>query len=298
MSGLARVTAWTVLSVIALGSAAGAQSPRPSVRPSPRAAATPAGVSAHAHANLTVAANGTTYAGSAQLAFAQRDAQTRIDVLSVKADALPIPPIAFTAVIDRRANTITMWNDATRQYRVQPFLPRSLTSPSPRPSASPRPSRSPRAQVRGTSPLKDLDVLELSLRMTGHTTTAGLPTTGLAFDLQVRKKGDSASSHVAATAQLADDYLIFPVTLELSVEPGTVPFSGKLSYAIDDVTRAAPAAARFAIPAGYTEAPSLPSVIFGRSAMTTRPTRPAPSALPGSVPPPSPLASPAPSASP
>jgi hypothetical protein len=118
------------------------------------------------------------------------------------------------------------------------------------------------------------------------------------LDLQVRKKGDSAPSHVAATAQLADDYLIFPVTLELSVEPGTVPFSGKLSYAIDDITRAAPAAARFAIPAGYTEAPSLPSVIFGRSSNTMRVTRPSPATSPAPVPPASALPSPAPSASP
>jgi hypothetical protein len=132
MSGLVRVAAWTLVSVVALGGAAAAQTARPPARPVPRAAESPAGVAAHAHANVTVVANGTTYTGSARLAFAQRDAQTRIDVLSVQADALPLPPIAFTVVLDRRANTITLWNDATKQYRVQPFLPRALTA-SPRP---------------------------------------------------------------------------------------------------------------------------------------------------------------------
>lgn len=296
MSGLGRGAAWTMVSVIALGSSAAAQTARPSPRPAPRATASPAGVAARAHANVTVVANGTTYTGSAQLAFAQRDAQTRIDVLSVQADALPIPPIAFTAVLDRRANTITLWNDATKQYRVQPFLPRSLTAASPRPSASPaaRPTATPRARVRGSSPLKDLEVFELSLRMTGHTTTTGLPTTGLAFDLQVRKKGDSASSHVAATTQLADDYAFFPVTADLSIEPGTVPFTGKLSYAMDDITRAAPPAALFAIPAGYTEAPSLANVIFGRAPRAPRTPLPAsPRAVPPAASP-----APAPSASP
>jgi len=69
--------------------------------------------------------------GSARCAVAQGDRMTRIDVLSIKSDTMPIPPIRVTVVIDRRANTLTVWSDATRQYRVQPFLPRSAPGASP-----------------------------------------------------------------------------------------------------------------------------------------------------------------------
>ena len=253
---LAGVAGGTML-VLALECAAGAQTPKPSPTPAP----SPPGFSAHAHADATVTAQGTAYAGSVTLAVAQRPDLIRVDVLSLKSDSFPLPPITVTVVIDRRANTLTAWSDATKQYRVQPFLPRT-TSPSPRATA--RATASPRPAVRGTSPFAKLDVLEATLKLTGHTTTAGLPTTGLAFDLQVKNKGDQATSHVAATAQIADDYAAFPVTLELTLEPGTVPFGAKLSYAVDDLTPGVPPLSRFAIPAGYTEASSLMTVIFPR----------------------------------
>jgi hypothetical protein len=147
---------------------------------------------------------------------------------------------------------------------------------------SPRPNTSPRPVTRGRSPLADLDVLALTLKMTGHTTTSGLPTTGLSFDLQVQRKSDKTVSHVTATTQMADDYLVFPMTLDVSVEPGMVPVSAKLSYAVDDLTRDTPPLGRFTIPAGYTEASSLMSVLFQRR------STPAPSSMPMSMPSPSP----------
>jgi hypothetical protein len=127
-------------------------------------------------------------------------------------------------------------------------------------------------------------VLDVTLRLTGHTTTAGLATTGLAFDLLVRNTGDQATSHVAATVQVADDFAAFPVTLDVSLEPGAAPFGAKLSYAVDDLTRGMPAMARFQVPAGYTEASSLMSVIFpGRPNAVPTPVRSA-SPLPTSSP--------------
>jgi hypothetical protein len=123
-------------------------------------------------------------------------------------------------------------------------------------------------------------VLSLTLKMTGHTTTSGLPTTGLSFDLQVQRKVDKMQSHVLATTQLADDFPVFPMTLDVSVEPGMAPISAKLSYAVDDLTRTAPPLDRFTVPAGYTEAPSLPAVIFS--------SRSTPRSMPSSVPSPSP----------
>ena len=251
-----------VLAAIALAHAAGAQTPKPSPSPAPTVVA----FSAHAHATVAVVTQSTTFSGSVQLGVEQRTNLTRIDILSVKSDSFPVPPVTVTAVLDRGANTLTVWNDTTKQYRVQPFLPRPAANASPRPSSSPspRPSTSPRPGPfpRGRSPFADLEVLSLTLKMTGHTTTSGLPTTGLSFDLQVQRKADKMPSHVVATTQLADDFPVFPMTLDVSVEPGMAPVNAKLSYAVDDLTRTAPPLERFKVPAGYTEASSLLSVIF------------------------------------
>jgi len=73
---------------------------------------------------------------------------------------------------------------------------------------------------------------------------------------------DGGVISVTATTQLADDFAVFPVTLDVSLEPGAVPFVARLSYAVDDRSRGAPAAARFEVPAGYSEATSLMGVIF------------------------------------
>jgi len=139
--------------------------------------------------------------------------------------------------------------------------------------------------VRGTSPFANLDVLSVTLKLTGHTTTAGLPTTGLSFDLQVRKKGDTALSHVTALTQVADEFAAFPMTIDVSVEPGAAPFSAKLGYAVDELTRSAPPATSFRVPAGYKEAPSLFDVIFpGRSGGWMRVRSPSPSPKPSPAP--------------
>jgi hypothetical protein len=218
---------------------------------------------------------GGTVGGSVQLGIAQRANLTRIDVLSVKSDTGPLPPISLTVVIDRSANTLTAWNDAIKQYKVQPFIPRVAPSPAPRRSASPKPTASPRPAVRGTSPFANLDILAVTLKLIGHTTTSGLPTTGLAFDLQVQRKGESEPVHVTATTQLADEFPIFPMTLDASIEPGAQPFSAKLSYAVDDLTRETPPLSRFTVPRGYKEAPSLLNVIFRPTTAAPRPS-PAP----------------------
>jgi hypothetical protein len=281
---VSRAVVLSAFAAAGFAGAAGAQTATPIPTPTPAAAPTAIAFSAHAHANLTVVAQGTTYTGSVQFALAQRTDLTRVDVLSVKSDAFPLPPLRATVVIDRRANTLTIWSDATKQYRVQPFLPRLGASPSPSPRASARPTPTPGPARRVTSPFAGLEVLDVSLKMTGHTTTAGVPTTGLAFDLQVRKKGDQAASHVAATTQLADEFAIFPMTLDVSLEPGAVPFSAKLAYAVDDLTRGLPPLTTFRVPAGYKQASSIFSVIFP----------PGTNVVPPAIRPPSPQPSPSP----
>jgi hypothetical protein len=272
LRGFARVAAWAAVPVFVVAGYAGAQTPQPSATPAAAPAA--AAFSAHAHANVTVVTASGTYGGSAQLGVAQRANQTRIDLLSLRSDSIPVPPISVTVVIDRGANTLTAWSDTTKLYRVQPFLPgtRAGASPRPgatptrRPTATPSPSATAAPRARGTSPFAKLDVLSATVKLTGHTTTAGLPTTGLSLDLQVQNRGDKAPTHISGTTQLADDYAVFPMTVDLSLEPGTAGFSAKLAYAVDDFTRGLPPAATFTVPAGYTEAPSLLGVIFpGRS---------------------------------
>jgi hypothetical protein len=281
------IPAGAIVAALALACAAGAQTPKPSPSPSPMPTA--AAFSARAHANVTLVTQSSTLSASLQLGVAQRANLTRIDILSATSDTMPLPPITVTAVLDRGANTITLWNDSSKQYRVQPFLPRAAASAAPRPGVSPRPSASPRAQSlipRGRSPFADLDVLALTLKMTGHTTTSGLPTTGLSFDLQVQRKVDKAASHVVATTQLADEFPVFPMTLDVSVEPGMTPTTAKLSFAVDDLTRATPPLERFRVPAGYTETSSLMNVIFSGRA------RPSTSPMPMPMPMPSPSPSP------
>ncbi len=267
----ARAAVPVSLALLVFANAAGAQTAKPSPTPAP----TPVAFSAHAHASASMVAQTGTMSGTVQLAVAQRANLTRVDVLSVKSDTLPLPPLTATVVIDRSANTITAWSDSTKLYHIQPFLPRPAASATPKPNVTPKASASPRPPQRGTSPLSNLEVFEMTLKLIGHTTTLGLPTTGMAFDLQVQRKGQKERSHVTATTQLADEFAMFPMTLDLSVEPGAAPFSAKISYAVDDLTRETPAPARFDVPAGYTETSSLLGVIFpgGRPGAMPVPTK-------------------------
>ena len=269
---LARIVASAAL-VAGLGSAAVAQ-PRPSPAPSPSPG--PAGFTAKAHANVSVVAQGQTFSGSVQLGVAQRESLVRVDILSIRSDTLPIPPITATIVVDHAARTITAWSAVTHTYHVQRFeMPRILAAASPSPS--PRPSAAPRRTTPHPSFLRDLDVLSLTIKLIGHTMTAGLPTSGLALDFQVAKKGDHNPSHVTATTQLADDYALFPMTLDADVEPGAGGFSAKLGYAVDSLARGLPPASSFTVPAGYTESPTLLGVVFPRPSPSPSPS---PSAAP------------------
>ena len=262
------IVACAVLLPVAFGSAARAQTPRPS----PSAAATPVAFTAHAHGNATIVTQSGTFGGTVRLGVAHRDNLIRVDVIEVKSDQFPLPPISVSAVIDRGTNTITMWNDTTRQYRRQSFIP-SFGRPSPqpgataRPGATPRPSASPRpaqSARRGTSPIANLDVLSLTVKLTGHGTTSGLPTTGMSLDFQVQGKGAATPAHVSATTQLADEFPFFPMTLDVTIEPGAPGLNAKVAYAVDDLTRELPPASRFTVPAGYTEARSFGDLIFQR----------------------------------
>jgi hypothetical protein len=239
---------------------AGAQTPVPAPSPSPLAFA------ARAHADATVDMQGRTLTGDAQLGLSMRANLTRVDVLSVKSDAMPLPPITVSLVIDRTAHTITAWNDVTKLYHVQSFLPTGSASASAKPSPTPKASGVPKAAPQAASPFGNLDVFAMTVKLTGHTTTGGVPTTGMSFDLQVAKKGETVPSHVTATAQLADEYAAFPMSIQISVKPAAAQFQANVVYAVDALTHDLPPLSRFEVPSGYADAGSLIGVIMPRGA--------------------------------
>ncbi len=249
-----------VVPLAGLALPAGAQTPIPAPSPSPLAFA------ARAHADVTVDAQGRTMTGDAQLALSMRANLTRVDVLSVKSDAMTLPPIAVSVVIDRIAHTIAVWNDVTKLYHVQSFLPSVSASASPKASPTPKASGAPKAAPQAASLFRNLDVFAMTIKLIGHTTTGGVPTTGMSFDLQVAKKGETVPSHVTATAQLADEYAAFPMSIQISVEPAAAQFHANVVYAVDALTHDLPPLSRFEIPSGYAEAGSLLGVILPRRA--------------------------------
>jgi hypothetical protein len=263
---VARNAVCGVFALVALGSAAAAQTaaPRPPGVASP--APSPLAFTARAHADISVVTADRTITGSAVLGMSQRANLTRVDLISVKTDAIPLPPISVTFVIDRNAKTVTTWSVASKRYYVQRMSP----SPSPGPTPTPKPL----GLFVGTSPFAKLDVLDVSMKLTGHTTTAGIATTGLAIDAHFAKQGSTNVAHATATAQLADEFGAFPLTIDVLLEPGgsltnvsaqtgvSPPTSLKVSYAVDELTRAVPPVAGFRVPAGYTKATSIMAVVF------------------------------------
>jgi hypothetical protein len=221
----------------------------------PTPAPTPAGFRAHAHATVTVnSPNGIVTANVAAV-MEQRASLTRVDILSVKSDTMPLPPIAFSVVADQTARTITIWNDVSKRYYVQ-----VIAAPIPAPSATPKPASS----TPFISPFAGLDIFSMSFKLTGHTVTNGVATTGLAADLLFAKKGETATTHVAADAQIVDDFAFVPMTFNLSVEPAGGTSSFAMQFAVDDLLRGAPPPSTFAVPTGYTKARNVLEVIMSR----------------------------------
>jgi hypothetical protein len=269
---LARFARAVVVAAVSTPAIAAAQS----VAPTP--ASTPAAFTAKAHMSITVSMPQGPMTLTARVGLAQREQVTRVDFLSVQSPVLRIPIGTLTVVIDRSSNTLTAWNDSSRSYYTQPILPRPAASSIPSSAPSAKPSPLARAKpVR--SALADLEVLVMTVRLLGHTTTVGIPTTGLGIDVEMRKKTETKSSHIVATLQIADDYAFFPVSVDMTFEPGVTPFGGKLSYAVDSFDKTTPPIATFDIPAGYREEASIFAVVLGAPA----PRAPA-SALPSRTP--------------
>ena len=241
-----------ILALLIPATAANAQSAQSPVPPTD--------FSSRAHININVPIQTSTIYAGARLAVSQRDQRTRIDLLSVDAAILPIRIPQLTFVIDRRANTVTGWNDFAHVYYTQSFLPSSLggVSRSARvPDLSNVPSRLEH------SPLANLDLLTFNMRLTGHNTVAGVASSGLAFDAKIRQREKTAITHVTGTVQLADEFAFFPAAVQARIQRGDLPRAAVFAYTLDAFDRGAPPAETFEVPNGYSEATSMIGVLSG-----------------------------------
>jgi hypothetical protein len=287
------IATWGVVALVAIGSIAAAPTPAPKPRATPRATPTPLAFTARGHADISLSFGDRDVSGTAELGMSQRANLTRFDVISVHSDALPLPPITLTVVIDRTARIATVWSGMTKQFYVQRF------TVSPGPGPTPKPSPFP--LFVGRSPFANLDVLDMRMRLTGHGTTADIATTGLEFEAHFANKGSNKIAHVTATTQLADEYGGFPMAIELGFDSTGSTQTAKMSYGVDSLTRAVPNLAGFLVPAGYTRASSVLAVILtgfstgngGTSFPVIPPTAPATaSPAPATSPAPAPSAAP------
>jgi hypothetical protein len=243
-----------VAALVATGSIAAAPTPAPKPRATPRPTATPQAFTARGHAEISFSTGDRDVSGTAELGLSQRANLTRFDVLSVHSDALPLPPVSLTVVIDRTARTATVWSGMTKRFYVQRFT----VSPGPGPTPTP----SPFPLFVGRSPFANLDVLDFRVRLTGHGSTAGIATTALEYEAHFAQKGSTKVAHVTATTQLADEYGAFPMAIELGFDSTGSTQTAKMSYGIDSLTRAVPDLAGFLVPAGYTRASSVLAVVL------------------------------------
>jgi hypothetical protein len=207
----------------------------------------------HAHADLKIVAGSSPINFTAHVTIAQRNMLSRFDIILDRGQAALLPIGSVTLVIDRAANTLTAWNAATKLSFTQPLTPMLPSAATPAPSAG--------ATVQPRSPLADLDVFTMSVQLGSHSTVAGLATTGLIVSIDVRKKGTSATAHVHATMDLADDDASFPVDFRATIDPGIPGVTGSLDYAIDDVVQVEPPSSIFVVPAGYQKAATLLGIL-------------------------------------
>ena len=257
------------LAIMFTGTAANAQDMAP---PSASPSAAPVGFSGRAHITVSFPFQTSRMTAGARIIVEQSDQLTRVDLVSVDQSILPVQIPRVTFVVNRGANMVTAWNDTARVYYTQSFLPKQFggfARPAPAPGMPARPSRPERSM------LATIDLLTFDLRLTGHTTTAGIATTGLAFDMKVRQHGKMELMHVTGTVQIADDFAFFPVSIQSQIAGNGLATPATFVYAVDSFDRQAPPPEAFTVPDGYREAPSLIGVFMGVARRT-----PAPSPLP------------------
>jgi hypothetical protein len=200
--------------------------------------------------------------------------RTRFDIRSVDAPVSPFRFDGLTILVDGHAQQVTVWNSVSQTYFTQSLVPGLTASPASTPT--PRPSARPSRPER--SPIADLDLLALDIRLGERRLVLGMPSTGLTMDARVRRRGTSSVMRLTGSTQIADTYAFFPLTVALTASRDNVAVL-RLAYGVDAYQPAVPPDADFAIPDGYRLAPNVFAVINAPPAVRPSPA-PAPSSTP------------------
>jgi hypothetical protein len=238
------------------------------------AAEGPAGFSARGNLVVTTEISGAKLHVGGNIALEERGSSVRLDVLSIGfpgtdptlsalASSQLFPSGGYTVVLNRADRTYTVWSPSKRIYFTsQPGAQPPASNPAVAAATTVGSSNDMLHAFSAARPLRDYRVFSASLNLTGHGTTNGHPTTGLAFALK-RQERTGSLMDVHGTLELADDLDEVPVQLTASVNGagGAPPSSLRLD--LTSIDRDTPPDADFSVPANYTRAERVTDV-FGR----------------------------------
>ena len=200
------------------------------------------------------------------IAFEQRGALARVDVLSVGLPGVDptvssllgtqlFPPGGFTVVYDRTTASYVVWSVAKRNYFTSISSSASAT-PTPVASTTAANTRSPFALLAS---IRDDSAFSVSLNLVGHGPINGHPATGIDYQLtRTTKTGDKSDFH--GRVQLADDLDELPIELTASVKTKSIPQSS-LRLDLTSITKQTPNEIDFTVPQGFARASDLGSVL-------------------------------------
>jgi hypothetical protein len=208
----------------------------------------------------------------ANVAFEERGARVRLDILSVDvrgnnsgitgmmATQL-FPAGGFTIVFDRSNSTYTVWSAARHAYFVG-------GGPSATPTAAPTPlpSATPHGDLFGLfgplRSLKDDQALSLSVALTGHTTLFGHPVSNVHYAfVRTTFAGDTMDVH--GDLAVAEDFNGVPLQLTASAVSKGIPQSS-LRIELPQLAKRLPSEADFMPPPGYARVTNIGDAIGGK----------------------------------
>jgi hypothetical protein len=212
----------------------------------------------------------------ANVAFEERGARVRLDILSVDvrgnnsgitgmmATQL-FPAGGFTIVFDRSNSTYTVWSAARHAYFVGGG-PNANPTPTPTPTPAPLPSATPRGDLLGLfgplRSLKDDQTLSLSVALTGHATLFGHPVSNVHYAfVRTTFAGDTVDVH--GDLAVAEDFNGVPLQLTAYAVAKNIPQSS-LRIELPQLAKRLPSDADFAPPAGYARVTSIGDAIGGK----------------------------------
>ena len=217
---------------------------------------------------------GTPIGFAANVAFEERGARVRLDVLSVDVQGNKsgitgmmatqlFPAGGFTIVFDRSNSTYTVWSAARQAYFVGGG---PNPTPTPTPTPAPQPSATPRGDLFGLfgplRSLKDDQTLSLSVALTGHTTLFGHPVSNVHYAfVRTTFTGDTVDVH--GDLAVAEHLNGVPLQLTAFAATKNIPQSS-LRIELPQLAKRLPSEADFVPPAGYARVTSIGDAIGGK----------------------------------